>query len=47
MNISSLKTTLVVPSLDNQVAFALDDIDMTAYSDSTIDIRYDGWLFTK
>lgn len=41
------KTTLVVPSLDNQVAFALDDIDMTAYSDSTIDIRYDGWLFTK
>ncbi len=41
------KTTWVVPSLDNQVAFALDDVDMTAYSDSTIDIRYDGWLFTK
>lgn len=41
------KTALVVPSSDNQVAFALDDIDMTAYSDSTIDIQYDGWLFTK
>jgi hypothetical protein len=41
------KTALVVPSQDNQVAFALDDIDITAYSDSTIDIQYDGWLFTK
>jgi len=41
------KTALVVPSSCNQVAFALDDIDMTAYSDSTIDIQYDGWLFTK
>lgn len=41
------KTALVVPSSDNQVAFALDDIDMTAYNDSTIDIQYDGWLFTK
>lgn len=41
------KTALVIPSSCNQVAFALDDIDMTAYSDSTIDIQYDGWLFTK
>lgn len=41
------KTALVVPSQDNKVAFALDDIDITAYSDSTIDIQYDGWLFTK
>lgn len=41
------KTALVVPSSDNQVAFALDDIVITAYSDSTIDIQYDGWLFTK
>ena len=41
------KLALIVPSSCNQVAFALDDIDMTAYSDSTIDIQYDGWLFTK
>lgn len=41
------KTALVVHSQDNKVAFALDDIDITAYSDSTIDIQYDGWLFTK
>ncbi len=41
------KTALMIPSQDNQVAFALDDIDITAYSDSTIDIQYDGWLFTK
>lgn len=41
------KKALVIPSQDNQVAFALDDIDITAYSDSTIDIQYDGWLFTK
>jgi len=41
------KTAMIVPSSCKQIAFALDDIDMTAYSDSTIDIQYDGWLFTK
>lgn len=41
------KSAMVVPSSCHQVAFALDDIDMTAYSDSTIDIQYDGWLFTN
>ena len=41
------KSALVVSSSCNQVAFALDDIDMSAYSDSTIDIQYDGWLFTN
>jgi hypothetical protein len=41
------KKALVVYSSCHQAAFALDDVDMTAFSDSTIDIQYDGWLFTK
>ena len=38
---------LIVSSKGNQVAFVLDDFDLTAYSDSTLYLRYDGWLFTK
>ena len=40
-------TALLVYSSCHQAAFALDDIDLTAFSDSTIDIQYDGWLFLK
>ena len=40
-------TALIVSSQGNQVAFVLDDFDLTAYSDSTLYLRYDGWLFTK
>ena len=40
-------TALIVSSQGNQVAFVLDDFDLTAYSDSTLYLQYDGWLFSK
>ena len=38
---------LVIPSQDQQMALSVQGITITAYSDSTINISYSGYIFTK
>lgn len=38
---------LVIPSANGKVACSIQNISISTYSDSTIDIRYSGFIFTK
>ena len=38
---------LLIPSQNRQKAFSVQSISITAYSDSTINVRYSGYMFTK